>query len=377
MYEMTRRWVAAGHQVTVITAPYEKSDIKATGFISKYQIEGVSIIVINAGDSNRLPVISRAFRAFIFASVATFYALTVSYQVVIASSGPITIGIPMILAKLIRRKKTVFEVRDLWPAGGIEMGLIKNGWQATIALWFEKLCYKKANLVVTASVGQQAHIKKRFPKLRTAVIPNASDLDLFGKHCSDVLPAWTQDKYLFTHIGSLGLIHNIHYWMKVAQALKRLDEAANIYMIFIGDGADRQSLEAFKKEQQLDNIHFLGLKPKNELPVWVQHSVATLFATLDNPVQDTCSPNKIFDSFAAGVPIVQTSNGWIRDLVAQENCGINVSLKDPDTAAKELIALTHNTQQVQLMGQNARHLAQTTFNRDKLAADYLALITSL
>ena len=44
VYELTRRWVKEGHKVTVVTAPYEKSDIKADGFISHQTIEGIDYL---------------------------------------------------------------------------------------------------------------------------------------------------------------------------------------------------------------------------------------------------------------------------------------------------------------------------------------------
>jgi glycosyltransferase involved in cell wall biosynthesis len=374
VYELCRRWVAAGHKVTVVTAPYEKSDIRAKGFISRQEVKGIELLVINSGDSNRLPVLSRVLRALTFACISVFYALWLRYDVLIASSGPITIGLPLIAGKVIRRKRTIFEVRDLWPAGGIEMGLIKQRWQQKLALWFEKLCYRKADVVVTASIGQKAHIQDRYPGLRLEVIPNASDLELFGTPARETLPDWAKDKKLFTHIGSLGYIHNMRYWMEVARAMQQLDKTDNVRFVFIGDGADRAMLEQLKQDWELNNVYFLGLKPKAALPVWVQNSVATLFATLDNPVQDTCSPNKIFDSFAAGVPIVQTSNGWIKELVEQYNCGISVDLNTPQQAAQQMMELADSPEEIQVKGANALKLAQTQFNRDQLAEEYLSFL---
>jgi len=122
MYEFTRRWVKSGHDVTVVTAPYEKSDIKSKGFISNTNIEGVNLIVINSGDSNRDSFMKRGFNALLFSLTACKMALTEPCDVVIASSGPITIGIPALVAKWFRGKKMVFEIRDLWPMGAIELG---------------------------------------------------------------------------------------------------------------------------------------------------------------------------------------------------------------------------------------------------------------
>lgn len=377
IYELTRRWVAAGHQVTVVTTPYDKSDIEAKGFVYQTTIDGIDVIVVNSGDSNRFSVTKRVFRAVMFSLMAMWYALTRKADVVVASSGPITIGMPLIAAKLFRRRKTVFEVRDLWPSGGIELGLIKSGWQTRLAFWFERMCYAKADEVVTSSIGQKQHIQARFPELSIHVIPNASDLELFGRPQTEPLPAFTRGKILFTHIGSLGLIHNTTYWIDVAHKLKLLPGAEDILLIFIGDGADRQQLEEERDAVGLDNLFFLGLKPKSELPKWVQGSCATLFATTANPVQDTSSPNKVFDSFAAGVPIVQTSRGWIKTLVEEHDCGINISLDDPESAARAMLELSQHPQVQQRMGKNARRLAETEFNRGHLAERYLGIITKL
>lgn len=374
IYELTRRWVKEGHDVTVVTAPYDKSDIKATSFISHQKIENIKLIVINSGDSNKLNFFRRAFNAILFSIIAIWYSLTLKYDISIASSGPITIGLPMIFSKKIRRKKTIFEVRDLWPSGGIELGIITSNWQKNIGLYLEKLCYYSSDLIVTASIGQKEHILNRYNDLEIAVIPNASDLELFDVKNKAALPSWTNGKVIFTHIGSLGLIHNTSYWLNVAEHLKKIDYRKSVCLVFIGDGIDRKKLESEKKDRDLDNLYFLGLKPKVELPNWVKNSRATLFATLDNPVQNTCSPNKIFDSFAAGVPIIQTTTGWIGELVDNEKCGINISLEFPERAAKKILWLAKNPNEAKIMGENAYNLALTQFNRDILATQYLKLI---
>lgn len=376
VYEFTRRWAAQGHQVTVITAPYDKSDIEAKGFVHQLKIEGVDVIVINSGDSNRFSKWKRMYRAVRFSLVAMYYGLKSDYDLAIASSGPITIGLPLILAKVVRRKTTVFEVRDLWPAGGIELGLIKSGWQAKLALWFEGICYKNSNRIVTASIGQKQHILASYPELTIEVVPNASDMDLFGKQSYQKLPDYVLGKSLFTHIGSLGLIHNTAYWLEVAAELKKRKGAENIIMVFIGDGADREKLESEKHERMLDNLYFLGLKPKSELPAWVQNSVATLFATTSNPVQDTCSPNKVFDSFAAGIPVLQTSRGWLYDLFEKEYCGLNIPLNNPAEAAEKMLWLTKNPEELAQMKKNALRLAESDFNRDILANNYLDILAA-
>jgi glycosyltransferase involved in cell wall biosynthesis len=236
--------------------------------------------------------------------------------------------------------------------------------------WFEKQCYRFADLVVTVSPGQRDNILSRYPNLNLKVIPNASDNELFGVPSSGQMPNFLRGKKLLTHIGSLGRIHNIEYWLDVAKVIQ-CKGAKDIHFVFIGEGANRSDLERRVSDLTLANVSFLGLKPKKDLPVWVQHSVATLFATTSNPVQDTCSPNKVFDSFAAGKPIIQTSTGWIKELVKTEQCGINIELNNIRASAEKVIKYVNSPEKLKEHAAHSKRLAERTFDREKLALNYL------
>jgi glycosyltransferase involved in cell wall biosynthesis len=379
-YELTKRWVAQGHEVTVITAPYEKSDIKSDTFISQQVIEGIKLIVINSGDSNRLSKFKRVFRALLFSIVSSYFVLRIKSNVVIASSGPITVGIPGLIGKFFKRIPLVFEVRDLWPDGGIEMGLIKGKIAIRVSRWFEGFIYKNSGLIVTASIGQESHIKNRYPSLNYLTIPNASDLDLFGESdfkSEESIPKEFSNRPLFLHIGSLGFIHNCFHILMAAKCLKEMGFEKELNIVFIGEGSERMSLEFFVRENNLKNVHFMGLLPKQDLPKWLHCSTATLFTTLNNPVQDTCSPNKIFDSFAAGVPIIQTTQGWIKDLVNENYCGLNVNPNNPREMAEAMLYLLENKEENEKMRINSISLARADFNRERLAEKYLESLKAL
>jgi glycosyltransferase involved in cell wall biosynthesis len=375
-YEFASRWVQQGHQVTIVTAPYEKSDIRAVKFIERQSIQGIDLIVINTPDSNRSSVLKRAMNSLRFSLTACWFASTIKADVVLASSGPITIGIPALFAKLFRRKPLVFEIRDLWPGGGIEMGKIKNRFLIKGAFFFEKLLYHKANLVVACSEGQRNNIVKRFPTIRCITIPHGGDLDLFDTR-DKLKNGQSATPKLFTHIGSLGFIHNCGLIIEAAIKLKEMGRDKEIRIVFIGEGAEKKSLEEKKIKYDLKNVEFMGLMPKTELPHWVNASRATLFTTLNNEVQNTSCPNKIFDSFAAGVPIIQTTTGWIKTLIDKEGCGLNVLPDDASGLTHAILSLADNDSLHNTISHNAERVAKTLFNRDTLANYYIQEIQSL
>ena len=374
-YEFARRWVAAGCQVTVVSAPYEKSDIITKKFIDRQNIGGIDLIIINTPDSNRVSIYKRALNSILFSLTASWFAITRKADIVVVSSGPITIGIPGLAAKIFRRKPLIFEIRDLWPGGGIEMGKLRNKLVIKAALFFEKYLYHKADLIIACSQGQKENVIKRFPNIKCVTIPHGGDLELFGKKATGV-EVFTQTK-IFTYLGSLGYIHNCKLILEAAIHIQQIDIESDLKIIFIGDGAERIALETMKKEYNLVNVEFMGLKPKLELPKWVKSSRATLFTTLNNVTQNTSCPNKIFDSFAAGVPIIQTTTGWIKTLIEKEHCGINVSPGNPAELAQAMLSLADDDKKHRQISANAERVAQTLFNRDLLANQYLTEIRSL
>ena len=369
MYEMNKRWVEAGHQVTVVTSPYEKSDIKTDKFIDRQIIDGINLIVINSADSNRYGMVKRMFNAVVFSLMSCYYALTVKCDVVLASSGPITVGLPALLTKWFRRKPMVFEVRDLWPDGAIELGKLNNGFLRSIAIWFEKLSYKNAALVVPCSKGMEAGVLAKHPQAQTLVIPNASDVALFSD-ISDKdreVPEGYSRKKLFIYAGSLGLMDEVE---QVIEGMKLVSNPEVLWLV-IGEGAERKHLESLVDKYRLNNVKFLGIMPKTEVIKWFSLAEASFVTFKDLPVLHTSSPNKMFDSFAAGVPIIQSTKGWIKELVEESGCGINVDPGNPRTFKEAIEKIAADRSFRNILASNARKLALNEFNRDVLAARYL------
>ena len=107
-------------------------------------------------------------------------ALTKSYDIVFATTTPLTAGIPGIFARWLRRKQFVFEVRDLWPELPREMGEIRNPIILGALSALEWISYRSAHRCVALSPGIKQGIARRgVPTDRIKMVPNGCDLDLF------------------------------------------------------------------------------------------------------------------------------------------------------------------------------------------------------
>src|SRR5690606_7683215 len=111
---------------------------------------------------NKQSTLKRIWSFITYSVLSSYYALTLKADIVIASSGPITVGLPGLIARYIRGRKLVFETRDLWPEGAIELGVITNPLIKKLSYWFEKVCYNASSYIITLSPGMTSNIKQRF-----------------------------------------------------------------------------------------------------------------------------------------------------------------------------------------------------------------------
>ena len=255
-------------------------------------MDGIDVIAINVRISYNHGYIYRIYTFFIYAVLSCWYGIRLNYDLIIASSGPITIGIPGLVSHFIRRKPFVFEVRDLWPQGAIDLGLLNSPCLQKAAYWFERLCYRSASRIIALSSGMKDSIFRRYRYKNIFVIPNASDNQLFGSdEFSAPLPVRMAGKKLFLYTGSIGLMDDC---TQIVRAAKKLQDRRrdDIFFVLIGEGKERRSLEKLRDDLQLTNIAFLGLISKENVCGWLKHAVGSIITFKNISVLDTCSPNE-------------------------------------------------------------------------------------
>lgn len=373
VYEFTKRWTEQGHHVTVITSIYSKSDLRSNTLISDQLIEGIHVKVINVLIDNQQSVLKRIWTFAQYAMISAWYALTIKADVVIASSGPITVGIPGLVARL-RGRKLVFEARDLWPEGAIKMGLLKNSMMIKLLYAFEKLCYKTSHTIIGLSPGIQQNIQARFPTCQVASVTNAANIELFSKSLPP--PPSLQEGSYAIYFGNIGEVNHPGYLLDAASILLQQGRS-DIQVAFIGEGPSKKALAERVEKEGLINVSFLNLMPKTALVRYVQHALVSVVPLKPIPVFDTSSPNKLFESMAAGVPVIQTTQGWIKDFLNEHHIGFTVNGQDPKDLADKLIFMKDNPHLTQEMGKRARMVAKKYFDKDFLADKMLGILKNV
>ena len=346
-YEFARRFVKSGNEVRMVTAGARTRDV-----------EGIEVVGVRGAYSEYMPATAMpyALRMLAFARFAlgaTRAALRGPRpDVVYASSPPLTMALPALAASWRWRAPLVFEVRDLWPEAPIQIGALRNPLTKRLARAVERFVYARSARLVALSPGIQAAL----PPGRSVLIPNAADLDLFT-------PAPPPRDFRVSYFGALGEANDVTAAVEAARLLP------DVSFVLMGDGKRRPELERTAPP----NVEFRSGTKEDVAQLAVESSAClTLFK--DVPVLATNSPNKLFDTFAAGRPAGVYMDGWMRELVEGNDAGVYVPAGDARALAAKLAWLRENPDAAERMGRNARALAEREFGRDELAARALTVL---
>ena len=379
-YEFARRFVARGHEVTMVTAAGSREGLRP----ARRTVDGIEVVEIPAGYSDyvRGTAVSYPRRMAHFAAFAAAATAAVARlprpDVVYATSPPLTMALPALAAARRHRAPLVFEARDLWPEGPIQFGALDNPVLQRLAFAFERLVYRSSAEIIALSPGIRDWVVGHGGRPeKVNLIPNGSDLDLFSPEVdgSDVRRRLgLDDRLLLSWFGTMGELNDLTPVIEAAALLRGRGEDG-LAFVLLGDGKLRGRFEELARRRGADNVFFRDpVADKRTVAELAAASDACLTIVSDVPVLATCSPNKLFDTFAAGRPAVMNIPGWLRGVVEDNQAGLYVRPGDPEDLADKVVRLRDDPELRRRLGENARRLAEREFSRDRLADRALAVL---
>lgn len=378
-YQMAKRLVSAGHQVTMVCGGAQSwLKLPASNKKNIYRgvIDGLDVIQISIPYSNNDSIAKRAIIFLKFAWKAMGYAMREDYDLLFATSTPLTDGLPGIAAKWFRRKKFVFEVRDLWPELPKALGM-KNPFLIWGMSVLEKRSYHAADACVGLSPGICEGIKRRSQKGKPiAMIPNGCDLDLFTASTKkpDVIPGVKPTDTVAVFTGAHGLANGLDAVLDMASVLKAR-KRDDIKIVFVGEGKMKAHLKERARNEELTCCLFLDRMPKKALNEVMARADVGLMVLANVPAfYYGTSPNKFFDYIASGLPVVNNYPGWLTDLINENKCGIAVEPEKPESFADALERLADHPELREKYGVNGRKLAEREFARDLLGSKFVKFL---
>ena len=380
-YEMARRLRHRGHKVTMVCGSAGRAN---TGIQKPFErgmrrgtVDGIDVIELDLAYSNRDSFLKRSLTFLRYAGKSIRLVLTEKYDLVFATTTPLTAGIPAIFARWFRHKPFVFEVRDLWPELPREMGVIRNPlilWAMSVLEW---LSYHSADRCIALSPGIAEGIARRgIAESRITMIPNGCDIDLFRGAVEPWRPAGVEaGDLLAIFAGAHGLANGLDAVLDAAAVLQSRGRD-DIKLLLVGEGRLKPGLEARAASEELRNVIFHSPVDKFRLAGLLDGADIGLQILANVPAfYYGTSPNKFFDYIASGLPVLNNYPGWLADMIAQADCGFAVPPQDASTFADALERAADDRSALKQMGERSAALAERDFRRVDLADQWVDWVT--
>lgn len=377
-HELARFLARRGYRVSIIASPVSYLTGKtgaSTAPVEETYGEGrVTIHRAYTYAALHKSFVHRVFSFFSFMISSFIAGLKVGpVDLVWGTSPPIFQGVTAWLLARLKGAPFLFEVRDLWPAFAIQVGVLKNKLLISLSRWLERFLYRRADVLMVNSPGFVRHVQRRGAR-RVVLVPNGADAAMFDPHATGVdfrEEHHLEGRFVALYAGAHGLSNDLGVVLDAARLLSNRPE---ICIVLLGDGKDKPALVAAAGHLELRNVVFLPPVPKAGMAEALAAADACIAILKPVSLYKTVYPNKVFDYMAAGRPVICAIDGAIRKVVEAAEGGVFVPPGDPEALAKAIRALAADPDRCHEMGHNARHYIEQHFDRTALAQKLVDLI---
>lgn len=323
LHLMAKRFVEAGHDVTVFSTQPSYNDSVGEKLPGKQTVDGVTIYRTPLLKEQKTKLLVRAINVVLFCgSLAVHWLLRWGkYDLMtVASFPPTVMGVMARWLTWLTGSRYLYHCQDLYPETAQATGLIKRPWLGKLAKKVDiRTCQQAASLVTLSGDMVNTLCDRGLEDANFSVINNfiIDKLDPEVEVPDELLRS--ADKFRIVFAGNMGRFQNLPNLMDAA---KSFADNEQIEFCFIGGGAMTERLRERAGECLGKTIHFYPFQP---LPIVLKLLADAQLAivSLSPGVIHTAYPSKTMSYLEAGCRIlaVLERETELATLVRDENLG--------------------------------------------------------
>jgi glycosyltransferase involved in cell wall biosynthesis len=384
LYEFARYFAWQGHKVSVMTAiPNYPDGIVPPEYGGKFfceeEMEGVRVYRnwVLPASNNKPGRRMIGFITFLLTSLINSFRLQKRFDLVLASTPPVTSPVIGWLLSKLKRARFVIEVRDLQPESSEDFGNLKQSLFTRLVRKIIHSLYRKADRIVSVTDGISDYLATIGVKPeRIATVKSGVSDEFIKSHSNGIRKkfGWG-DKFLVLYSGTLGWVRPLE---TVIEAARQLADQPDIHFVFVGDGQKKTALENMVRDYGLKNVSFTGLQPLEDIPYFLKAGDVLIESLKEVPVAKMAFPSKMYEYMASGRPIIF---GARQGEALKELEIAGGALSYPSDSPEKLAELILKLRTGQINGDELgkrynRHVAEH-HTREKWARKYLDFIENI
>lgn len=371
--DLSRGLLERGHEVTVLTGfPNYPKGTLYPGYrmrlVQREDYYGVRVIRVPLYPNTSYSLVRRGLN---YASYAVSASLLGPWltgpidRVLVFQLSPVTIGIPGVVMKTVRRAPMAFWIQDIWPDSLVDSGVVGDSFLVRRIGDLTAFLYKHSDRILVQSPGFIPKVMERgVPREKIAYLPNWAE-DFYRKVEPDPEFARREGmdgQFNVVFAGNFGAAQGLD---TVLAAADRLRHYHDIRFILLGDGAMSAELRAQAEKLGLDNVVFKGRKPAELMPHYFALADVLLVHLRRTPLFAVTIPSKIQSYLACARPIIAALEGSGAEVILEANAGLTCRPEDPEALADSIVAMYRSSPaDREAMGRNAREYYEHHFARD-------------
>ncbi len=372
-----------GYQVTVLTGQPnypEGKFYKGYGFFKKTveDYDGVKVKrvpTIPRGNGGRFRLILNYLSYVISAGILGPFFCKEKYDIILVfEPSPITVGIPAIVMKKIKKAPIMLWVQDLWPETLSAVGVVSSSKILKIVGLIVHLIYSQCDRILIQSKAFQSSVEKYTSKSKNILyFPNSAE-ELYKplKQKADTKEgALMPSGFKVMFAGNIGAAQGFPTILDAASLLK---ENKDIHWIILGDGRMRLWVKnEIKKRGLEETFYLLGKHPIETMPRFFSLADILLVSLKKDPIFSLTIPAKLQSYLACGRPVIAALDGAGADVVKESKAGLVCSPDDSSELAKAVLEM-HSLSEAKRkkMGKDGRKYFETFFE-GKMLVDKLEI----
>ena len=387
--ELSRHWVAAGHDVTVLTGfpnhptgvvPREYRD-KFRRLVVREQKDGIHVV-----RSWLLPFPNRKayerilnYCSFCISAASTGIFLS-RPNLVIATSPQLLVGLSGWCVARWKRVPFVFEVRDLWPESltAVGMGGGDSFLHHCLAM-IAGFLYRRSDRVVVVTPAFEDYLVEhwRVPREKISVIENGVETQLFSPDSATAVKRQlgAEGKFVVSYIGTIGMAHGLDTIIETAARLRHSNP--EIVFLILGEGTEKASIVARAREHGLENVRFVDQRPREQIPAYICASDVCLVLLKKADLFKTVIPTKMLEFMSCARPVILGVEGQAREILEEARGGLVIEPENSDALASAIRLLAANPEMAAQLGRNGREYVVRKFSRRETADKYIRVLERL